>query len=90
MKKSKKRIEKAVWRRRLRTLRRSGIAIVVIFLAAVAGWYFLMTGNEQAPEVFMTEAAPDFTLETTSGEDFVMSQHRGEHNVLLYFNEGMG
>ena len=90
MKKSTKRTARAAWRRRVKTLRRFGIAIAVTFLLAAAGWYFLAASTEHEQPIYMTEAAPNLTLETTAGDEFVLSQHRDEHNVLLYFNEGMG
>ena len=90
MKKSKKHIARSAWRRRARVLRRAGIAVVVTFLLAIVAWYFVAANSDHEQPVYMTEVAPNLTLETTEGDEFVMSEHRAEHNLLLYFNEGMG
>ena len=91
MKKSPKRIAQAAWRRRVKTLRRLGIALAGTALLVVAGWwYFAIRPGDPEPAVYLTEVAPSFTLERTDGRTFDLSEHRGEHNVLLYFSEGIG
>ena len=89
MKKSKKRVARAAWQRRARSARRVAISLGVLLLLAGVGWYFLVSGDEEQA-VYLTDPAPAFALETISGEEFTSSEHRGQHNLLLYFNEGMG
>ena len=90
MKQGKKRIARAAWRRRVKALRRLGIAAAITFMVALAGLYFLARPGDHEQPVYLTEVAPDVTLETVDGDKFVSSDHRGQHNLLLYFNEGMG
>ncbi|MEO6197368.1 MAG: redoxin domain-containing protein [Dehalococcoidia bacterium] len=90
MKKSKELTARAAWRRRAKALRRAGMAIAVTFLLAIVGWYFLAGTTEHGQPVQMTEVAPNLTLDTINGDKLVLSQHRDEHNVLLFFNEGIG
>lgn len=91
MKKNPKRVARAAWRRRLRTLRRFGIAAAAMALVVIVGWwYFLIRPGDQGQAVFLTEIAPNVTLERTDGNTFDLAEHRGQHNVLLYFSEGMG
>ena len=90
MKKSKERIARAGRRRRVKVLRRLGIAVALTFLLAIGGWYFLRASADHEQPVYLTEVAPTLTLETIAGDKFVSSEHLGEHNLLLYFSEGIG
>lgn len=38
-----------------------------------------------ANEIAVGQEAPDFTLPATIGEKVTLSEHRGQHNVLLAF-----
>lgn len=59
--------------------------IVLVVLAAVRGG-----GEGGGTRQELSEAAPPFTLPTVTGEEVASADHRGQHALLLYFNEGMG
>jgi hypothetical protein len=77
------------WWRKPRTLRRLATVVLSLFLLGGGAWYVLTTG-ESGPKQFLQEPAPAFSLPTTDNGSVVFSDHLGKHNVLLYFNEGMG
>jgi peroxiredoxin len=90
MKTGKKRQAQAAKRRRAKSIRRAVIAAVLAALLGLGGWaVFARPGDQEAP-VYFTTAAPNITLDTLDGRQFVSSEHRGEHNLLLYFSEGIG
>ncbi len=78
------------WWRRRKTQRR--LAVAASLLVAVVGlaWFVMQGAGDSEPEVYFTEPAPLFTLPTVAGDEFSLAEHRGQHNVLLYFNEGLG
>lgn len=91
MKNSNQRVARAVKRRRAMVIRRAGIAAAFTLLLGIAGLYLLVArGADEEPSVYLTAAAPSITLDTVNGDEFVSSEHRGEHNLLLYFSEGIG
>jgi hypothetical protein len=55
-------------------------ALALLVLTAGAAYIGVRGGGEPS----------QFTLPTTAGKDVTLNQHLGKHNVLLYFNEGMG
>lgn len=78
------------WWRKPRTLRRLATVVLSLFLLGGGAWYVLANGSDGAPKQFLQEPAPAFSLPTTDNGSVVFSDHLGKHNVLLYFNEGMG
>lgn len=87
--KGKKKKSKPPWWRKARNMRRMAIGVVSLVLAVMAVGYLVMRGGGDEPR-YNTRFASQFTLPTISGEEVTLSQHLGRHNVLLYFNEGMG
>jgi len=78
-------------RRLVKTLRRIGVFATLLVLLGAGGWYLLRSGGtEDQGRVYLTEQAAPFSLPTIDGDRVSLADHLGEHNVLLYFNEGMG
>ena len=62
-----------------------GVAIGVLAWLVVRGG-----GGESGPKEYLREPAPAFSLPTIAGEQVSLADHLGRHNLLLYFNEGIG
>jgi len=62
-----------------------GVAIGVLAWLVVRGG-----GSESGPKEYLREPAPAFSLPTIAGEQVSLADHLGRHNLLLYFNEGIG
>lgn len=77
------------WWRKPRALRRLALLGLSLFLLGGGAWYVLSAG-ESEPKQLLQEPAPAFSLPTTDSGSVVSSDHLGKHNLLLYFNEGMG
>src|SRR6266540_4029578 len=91
MKNSEKRLARAARRRRAKTIRRVGIAAALALILGFAGWYvFAGQGDNHEHGTYLTTPAPNITLDTVDGDQFVSSEHLGKHNLLLYFSEGIG
>lgn len=58
-------------------------------MAVVGVMLFLGNRNTSGGQVASGQKAPPFTLMSTDGSRVSLSDYRG-HNVLLYFNEGVG
>ncbi len=89
----KKRPTKAPWWRSGRNWVSVGLTGgLVVAVVGVVVWVALgiVGGGDSAPPVYLSEPAPPFTLPTTAGEEVTLADHSGQHNVLLFFNEGMG
>ncbi len=78
------------WWRRRETQRRLAVAASLAAALGVLAWFVIQSSGGGEPEVYLTEPAPLFTLPTVAGDEFSLADHRGKHNVLLYFNEGIG
>jgi peroxiredoxin len=50
-----------------------------------SGYFGAVTATAQPTGPRVGDMAPDFTLSSTAGADFVLSSLRGKHNVLLAF-----
>lgn len=87
--KAKKKKGKRPWWQKKRNLRRLAIGAVSTVLAALVITLLVMRGGGDEPR-YNSRFASQFTLPTTTGEQVSLSEHLGRHNVLLYFNEGMG
>ena len=79
------------WWRKRRTLRRAALAASLAVVIGVLAWLVVRGGgSESGPKEYLREPAPDFTLPTIAGEQVSLADHVGRHNLLLYFNEGIG
>lgn len=78
------------WWRKPRTLRRLAILVFSLFLVGGGAWYVLVAGSSSAPKQFLQEPAPAFSLPTTDSGSVASSDYLGKHNLLLFFNEGIG
>ena len=78
------------WWRKKRVLRRAAVAASMILAAALVGWLIVRGGGDSGPKEYLREPAPAFTLPTIAGGQVSLADHRGRHNLLLYFNEGIG
>jgi len=64
--------------------------VLIVIVAVGAIGYVALAPREQATKgVTVGIIAPDFTLPDISGGTFRLSDYRGRHNVLLFFNEGL-
>jgi len=83
---------KRPWWRRGRTW--ISVALSTLLAAAVAGpivWLLAGTGGGASPPPqYLEEPAAPFTLPTITGDQASLTDHEGRHNVLLFFNEGLG
>ncbi len=78
------------WWRRRKTQRRLAMAASFVVAVGVLAWFVIQSAGNSEPEVYLTEPAPLFTLPTVAGDEFSLREHRGQHNILLFFNEGLG
>ena len=81
------------WWRRPQILRRLAIAAISMLIIIFGASYLLLSDRHSDRETVLLESplpAPRFTLATTAGTEFTSTEHLGRHNLLLYFNEGMG
>ena len=85
--KRKKKAQRPWWRKP-RVVRRAALGAATVLLLGLGTAYLVMQGGDE-PQ-FNMRYASHFTLPTTGGEEVTLEQHLGRHNVLLYFNEGMG
>ncbi len=77
------------WWQKPGTLRRLAILVFSLFLVGGGAWYVLSAG-ESEPKQLVQVPAPAFSLPTIDSGSIVSSDLVGKHNLLLYFNEGMG
>lgn len=87
---SKKKRRRLPWWRKAKVLRRLAIAGVSVALLAAGGWYVMAGSEDHTPPVYLIEAASPFSLPAIDSSEVVLRDHAGKHNMLLYFNEGMG
>lgn len=83
------------WWRRGRTW--LSVALSALLVASVAGlvagltlWLVAGRWSDASPPQYLDEPAPPFTLPTVDGDQISLADHKGRHNLLLFFNEGMG
>ncbi len=86
----KKRKKRHGWWQRRKTQRRLAATASLVVGIGVLAWFVAQSVGDSEPEVYFTEPAPLFTLPTVAGDEFSLVEHRGQHNVLLYFSEGVG
>ncbi len=85
-----KRKKRQRWWRRRKTQQRLAVAASLLAAVGVLAWFVIQSAGDSEPEVYFTEPAPLFTLPTVAGDEFSLVEHRGQHNILLYFSEGVG
>jgi hypothetical protein len=80
------------WWRKRRTLRNLAVATSLVVAIGVIAGLVVRGGSDSdsEPKQYLTEPASPFTLPTIAGDQVSLADHLGRHNVLLYFNEGMG
>jgi len=80
------------WWRRRRPLRRLAVAVALALVVGVVAWLVVRGegGSGGGSSEYLREPAPPFTMPTVAGDEVSLSDHVGRHNLLLYFNEGMG
>ncbi len=86
----KKRKAGLSWWRRKKTLRWLAAVASLTVAVGVLAWFVVQGASDSDSGVYLTEPAPSFTLPTVAGEEFSLGEHRGRHNILLYFSEGVG
>lgn len=95
MAKRKRKQKQPRWRRR-EPWPQIGLAASLLAVAIAVGlgiWLAARGGGtegDRGQEPYLTEAAPAFTLPTLTGEEVSLADHLGRHNLLLFFNEGVG
>jgi len=91
MKKKKLRSARPWWRRR-RTLQSLALLTSTVVVVGLIVWLLARGGGggSSGPKQYLKEPAPPFTLPTIAGEQVSSADHRGRHNVLMFFNEGLG
>ncbi len=73
-------------------LSRRGLVVLGAIVAVVAALALYVATQEQnlgRPTGWVGRVAPDFTLPSTGGTSFTLSQERNHTSVLLFFNEGL-
>ena len=79
------------WWRKAKTLRRLAIAASLALVIGLFAWLVVRgEGGGGGSGEYLREPAPAFTLPTIAGEQVSLADHLGRHNLLLYFNEGIG
>ena len=78
------------WWRKAKTLRRLAIAASLALVIGLFAWLVVRGGSEGGPKEYLREPAPPFTLPTIAGDQVSLADYAGRHNLLLYFNEGIG
>lgn len=78
------------WWRKPRTIRSLALAASLAVVIGVFAWLVVRGEGEGGPKEYLREPAPAFTLPTIAGEQVSLADHLGRHNLLLFFNEGMG
>ena len=79
------------WWRKRRAQRRLMILGALALIVGVFAWLVVRgEGGSSGSAEYLREPAPAFTLPTIAGEQVSLADHLGRHNLLLYFNEGIG
>jgi len=64
--------------------------LMIVTVAVGVIGYVALTPREASESLIRAgSVAPDFSLPSTSGASFRLSDYRGKSNVLLFFNEGL-
>jgi len=87
--KKKRRSARPWWRRR-RTLQSLVLLTSTAVVVGLIVWLVVRGGADSGPKQYLREPAPPFALPTTAGDQVSPADHLGRHNVLIFFNEGMG
>ena len=87
----KKRKAGQPWWRGRRTQRRLAVVASLAVAIGTVAWLVVRGGGgSSAPQEYLVEPAPPFSLPTIAGEEFSLTDHLDKNVVLLYFNEGLG
>ncbi len=78
------------WWRKRRVQRRLAVVASLALAIGVIAWLVVRGGGDSGPKQYLVEPAPPFTLPTVAGEEFSLTDHLGQHAMLLFFNEGIG
>ena len=79
------------WWRKPGTIRSLVLTASLAVVIGVLAWLVVRGGgSESGPKEYLREPAPAFSLPTIAGEQVSLADHLGRHNLLLYFNEGIG
>ena len=78
------------WWRKPRTIRSLVLTASLAVVIGVFAWLVVRGEGEGGPKEYLREPAPAFALPTIAGEQVSLADHVGRHNLLLYFNEGIG
>ena len=83
---------RATQRRFWRTVRRAGVVLGLVAVAAliILAYRTAGGGGGSSSGELVSRPAPDFTLPTLDGGQVTLSDFQGQKNVLLFFNEGYG
>jgi len=63
--------------------------LILVVAVGVIGYVALTPRGANESLIGVGSVAPDFSLPSTSGVSFRLSDYRGKSNVLLFFNEGL-
>ena len=78
------------WWRKAKTLRRLAIAASLALVIGLFAWLVVRGEGGSGTGEYLREPAPAFTLPTIAGDQVSLADYVGRHNLLLYFNEGIG
>ena len=78
------------WWRKRRVQRRLAAVVSLALAIGIIAWLVGRGGADSGQKQYFVEPASTFTLPTVAGDEFSLSEHLGQHVVLLYFNEGTG
>ena len=65
------------------------LLLIVIIAVGVTGYVALTPREASGSTIGVGSVAPNFSLPSTAGGTFRLSDYRGKANVLLFFNEGL-
>jgi len=67
------------------------VAAALVVAAGLTAWAVLPRGGDGGGQnQYLREKAPLFSLPTVAGQQVSLAGHLGRHNLLLFFNEGIG
>ncbi|MBI2912915.1 MAG: peroxiredoxin family protein [Chloroflexi bacterium] len=78
------------WRKRKVVRRLALLAGALVAAAGLTAWALVPRGGGGGDTQYLREPAPPFTLPTIAGDEVSLADHLGQHNLLLFFNEGIG
>ena len=70
-------------------IKSAAFLLILVVAAGIIGYVALTPREASESLIGVGSVAPDFSLPSTSGVTFKLSDYRGRSNVLLFFNEGL-